>query len=103
MPGMSIFVRARFDVRDRRQDGIERSATALHEAAGPEPVSPTYRWFTLPEPGAYLVLEEYADPAAPGAAPESCTGLLTSLGRCADMTIAEMYGALGPGRPDAAG
>ncbi|MEV5596448.1 hypothetical protein [Streptomyces sp. NPDC052496] len=100
---MSIFVRARFDVRDRRQDGTERSATALHEAAGPEPAAPTYRWFTLPEPGAYLVLEEYAGPEAPGAAQENAAGLLTSLGRCADMAFAEMYGPLGPGRPDAAG
>ncbi|MFH8346480.1 hypothetical protein [Streptomyces sp. NPDC018045] len=103
---MSIFVRARFDVRDRRQDGTERSATALHEAAGPEPVGPTYRWFTLPEPGAYLVLEEYADPAAPGSPgtpQENAAGLLTSLGRCADMAFAEMYGPLGAARPDATG
>ncbi|MFD7662638.1 hypothetical protein [Streptomyces sp. NPDC059788] len=99
---MSILVRARFDVRDR-QDGTERSATALHEAAGPEPVGPIYRWFTLPEPGAYLVLEEYADPSAAGAQQECAAGLLTSLGRCADMAFAEMYGPLGPGRPDAAG
>ncbi|GCD33222.1 hypothetical protein OEIGOIKO_00941 [Streptomyces chrestomyceticus JCM 4735] len=100
---MSIFVRARFDVSDRRQDGTERSATALHEAAGPEPCGPTSRWFTLPEPGAYLVLEEYADPAVPPAPPEHAAGLLTSLGRCADMAFAEMYGPLGGGRTDVAG
>ncbi|MFK8844415.1 hypothetical protein [Streptomyces sp. Ac-502] len=100
---MSIFVRARFDVRDRRQDGTERSATALHEAAGPEPCGPTYRWFPLPEPGAYLVLEEYAGPAASPAPQENAAGLLTSLGRCADMAFAEMYGPLGAGRPDVAG
>ncbi|WP_199931349.1 antibiotic biosynthesis monooxygenase [Streptomyces sp. CB02923] len=100
---MSIFVRARFDVRDRRQDGAERSATALHEAAGPEPGCPTYRWFTLPAPGAYLVLEEYADPAAAAAPQENAAGLQTSLGRCADMAFAEMYGPLGPGRPETGG
>ncbi|MFI0259748.1 hypothetical protein ACH4OW_12035 [Streptomyces sp. NPDC017056] len=100
---MSIFVRARFDVSDRRQDGTERSATALHEATGPDPGSPACRWFTLPEPGAYLVLEEYADTAAGGVPQEQSAGLLTSLGRYADMAFTEMYGPLGPSRPTATG
>ncbi|SRR6266545_1509082 len=92
---MSIFVRARFDARDRRRADFEQIALALREQAKDEPGTLTFRWFSS-GPGSYLVLEEYADPAAALAHNERGAELLERVGECAEMIYAELYGPIGP-------
>src|SRR5882757_5096355 len=43
--GMSIFVRARFDVLDQRQADFEQVALALCKQAAEEPGTRSFRWF----------------------------------------------------------
>ena len=92
---MSIFVRARFDVRDHGQAEFEQIALALVEQAKDEPGTRTYRWFSAGA-GSYLVLEEYSDPAAAMAHNERAAKLLARVGQCAEMIYAELYGPIGP-------
>jgi quinol monooxygenase YgiN len=92
---MSIFVRARFEVLDRRQAEFEEIALALRARAAEEPGTLTYRWFNG-EPGSYLVLEEYADTAAALVHNERSADLLARAEHCAEMVFAELYGQLGP-------
>jgi quinol monooxygenase YgiN len=92
---MSIFVRARFDVRDQRQTDFEQVALALREQAKDEPGTRTYRWFSSGA-GSYLVLEEYTDSAAALAHNERAADLLERVGQCAEMVYAEIYGPIGP-------
>ncbi|MGW7518208.1 putative quinol monooxygenase [Streptomyces sp. NPDC054796] len=93
---MSIFVRARFDVRDGRQAEFERIALALRDAAAAEPGTVNYRWFSMPDPGCYLVLEEYTDSAAAVMHNEHQAELLARVGETAEMIFAEIYGPVGP-------
>lgn len=92
---MSIFVRARFDVRDQRQADFEQIALSLCEQAREEPGTLTFRWFSSGA-GSYLVLEEYADSAAALAHNERAAALLERVQECAQMVDAEVYGAIGP-------
>ncbi|MBT2386771.1 putative quinol monooxygenase [Streptomyces sp. ISL-11] len=92
---MSISVRARFDVRDGRQDEFEEVALALRDQAAEEPGTHVYRWFSAGA-GSYLVLEEYADGAAALAHNARGADLLARMGRCAEMVHAELYGPIGP-------
>src|SRR4051812_41633000 len=92
---MTIFVRARFDVRDRRQAEFEEVALAFRAQAEGEPGTITYRWFSAGA-GSYLVLEEYVDAAAALAHNERGAALLERAGRCAEMVHAELYGPIGP-------
>ena len=93
--GMSIFVRAQFDVRAQRRAEFERLALALSEQAEHEPGTLTYRFFSTGA-GSYLVLEEYADTAAALAHNERAAPLLERVGQCAEMVRAELYGPIGP-------
>lgn len=95
--GMSIFVRARFDVRPGHQADFERAVLELRERAAAEPGTVTYRWFSLPEPGGYLVIEEYADPAAAKEHNKRQAELIERVFACADLAFAEMYGTLDAG------
>jgi quinol monooxygenase YgiN len=92
---MTFFVRARFDVRDRRQAEFEEIALALRGQAEGEPGTLVYRWFSA-GPGSYVVLEEYTDTAAAVAHNERAAGLLARAAECAEMVQAELYGAVGP-------
>ena len=91
---MSIFVRARFAIRDGGQAEFEEIARALREQAAGEPGTRTYRWF--PTGADYVVLEEYADTAAALAHNERAADLLARVGECAEMVSAELYGPIGP-------
>jgi quinol monooxygenase YgiN len=91
---MSIFVRARFDVRDQRQADFEQVALALREQAKDEPETLAYRWFSSGA-GSYLVLEEYTDSAAALVHNERAAGLLECVTQCAEMVYAELYGPIG--------
>jgi quinol monooxygenase YgiN len=92
--GMSIFVRARFEVRDGRRAEFEEVARALRERAEEEPGTRTYRWF-LAGDGGYLVIEEYADTQAALMHNENVADLLARAGECAEMAFAELYGEIG--------
>jgi quinol monooxygenase YgiN len=92
---MSIFVRARFEVRDHQQGEFDNVAQALREQARDEPGTLTYRWFSSAD-GGYLVLEEYSDSAAAVAHNEQAATLLERVAQCADMVDAEVYGDIGP-------
>jgi quinol monooxygenase YgiN len=93
--GMSIFVRARFEVRDQRRAEFEGLARALRERATEEAGTRTYRWFSGGD-GGYLVIEEYADAEAALAHNEHVADLLARVGECAEMVYAELYGPIGP-------
>jgi quinol monooxygenase YgiN len=92
--GMSIFVRARFDVRGQRQADFEEIALALRERAKEEPGTRTYRWFSSGD-GSYLVIEEYTDAKAALAHNSHVAELLARVGECAEMIYAELYGPIG--------
>ncbi|MEV6568524.1 putative quinol monooxygenase [Streptomyces kronopolitis] len=92
---MSIFVRARFDVRDQRHAEFEELAVALRDQAQEEPGTPTYRWFSAGA-GSYVVLEEYTDTAAAMVHQERAAELLARVAQCAELVHAELYGAIGP-------
>jgi quinol monooxygenase YgiN len=92
---MSIFVRARFDVRDGRQTEFEEIALALAARAAEEAGTLTYRWFG-PHHGSYLVIEQYADTAAALAHNERSPDLLGRVSETAELISAELYGTLGP-------
>jgi hypothetical protein len=92
---MSIYVRARFDVHDGREAEFEEIALALRERVQTEPGTLTYQFYSAGK-GAYLVLEEYADPAAAIFHNERSAELLGRIGECADMTSVELYGSIGP-------
>jgi quinol monooxygenase YgiN len=92
---MSIFVRARMDVRDGRQADFEEITLALRKQASEEPGTRTYRWFSSGA-GSYLVLEEYTDSAAAMAHNERGAELLARVGECVEMVYAELYGPIGP-------
>lgn len=92
---MSLFVRARFEVVDGRRAEFEEIALALRERAQAEAGTRTYRWFSAGD-GSYLVLEEYADPAAAAAHNERAADLLARVARCATMVRAEVYGSIDP-------
>jgi quinol monooxygenase YgiN len=92
---MSIFVRARFDVRDGRQAEFEEMALALAARAAEEAGTLTYRWFG-PDHGSYVVVEQYADTAAALAHNERSADLLARVAETAELISAELYGTLGP-------
>jgi quinol monooxygenase YgiN len=92
---MSIFVRARFDVRDQRRGEFEEIALALGERAKAEPGTRTYRWFRAGD-DSYLVIEEYTDAPAALAHNEHVADLLARVGDCAEMVFVELYGPIGP-------
>ena len=92
---MSIFVRARFDVRDGRQTEFEEIALALAARAAEEAGTLTFRWFG-PNRGSYLVIEQYADTTAALAHNERSADLLARVAEAAELISAELYGTLGP-------
>ena len=92
---MSIFVRARFAVREGQQPKFEEIAATLTRRATQEPGTLIYRWFG-PTHGNYLVIEQYADTAAALAHNGRSTDLLACIESCAEMVSAELYGSLGP-------
>jgi len=92
---MSIFVRARFDVRAGRRADFEEVARTLLERARDEPGTLTYRFFPDGN-GAYLVIEEYADAQALGVHQEGAGDLLARVEQCAEMASVELYGPIGP-------
>lgn len=91
---MSIFVRARFEVRDGRQAEFEKFARALRERADEEPGTLTYRFFSTGD-GGYLVLEEYADTAAALAHNEHTAGLVAQVRDFSKLVSLEFYGPVG--------
>jgi quinol monooxygenase YgiN len=92
---MSIFVRARFDVRDGRRTEFEEIALALMARAAGEAGTLTYRMFG-PHHGSYVVIEQYADTTAALAHNERSADLLARVAETAELTSAELYGTLGP-------
>lgn len=88
---MTIFVRARFDVRDGRHGDFEEIALTLARRAAGEPGTRTYRWFSAGE-GSYIVLEEYVDEAAAMAHNEASADLIARVPECAELAFAEVYG-----------
>jgi quinol monooxygenase YgiN len=92
---MTIFVRARFAVRDGMQTEFEATIRALARRAAEEAGTLTYRWFG-PDLGIYLVIEEYADTAAALAHNENSADMLARVASIAEMLSAELYGTLGP-------
>jgi quinol monooxygenase YgiN len=92
---MSIFVRARFDVRAGRPADFAEIALALAARAAEEAGTLSYRWFG-PDHGSYLVIEQYADTAAALAHNEHSADLLARVEGSAEMVFAELYGTLGP-------
>jgi quinol monooxygenase YgiN len=92
---VSIFVRARFDVRDGRQTEFEEIALALAARAADEAETVTYRWFG-PDNDSYVVIEQYSDTAAALLHNQRSEDLLARVAQAADMVSAELYGPLGP-------
>jgi quinol monooxygenase YgiN len=92
---VSIFVRARFDVRDGRQAEFEEIALALAARATEEAGTLTYRWFG-PDRGSYVVIEQYSDTAAALLHNQRSADLLDRVAQTADLISAELYGPLGP-------
>jgi quinol monooxygenase YgiN len=92
---MSIFVRARFDVHEGREEEFEAIAEALCELAESEEGTLTYRFFSAGA-GSYLVLEEYRDSADAILHQERARDLLAEVRECADMAYLELYGPIWP-------
>jgi quinol monooxygenase YgiN len=92
---MSIFVRARFDVRAGRQAAFEEIALALTARAAEEAGTLSYRWFG-PDDCSYLVIAQYADTAAALAHNQHSADLLARVEGTAEMLFAEVYGTIGP-------
>jgi quinol monooxygenase YgiN len=92
---MSIFVRARFDVRDGRGEEFAEAVGGLREQARDEPGTLTFRFFAVGR-GSCLVLEEYADAAAALAHNRRGGKLLERVNDCAEMAFIELYGDIGP-------
>lgn len=92
---MSIFVRARFEVREGRRADFEQAALTLRERAAEEPGTLTFRLFSAGE-GGYVALEEYADTTAALSHQERSAALLERVAECAKMVSAELYGPIGP-------
>jgi quinol monooxygenase YgiN len=92
---MSIFVRARFDVRDGQQKEFEEITQTMVARALKEPETFTYRWFG-PDHGTYFVIEQYADTAAALTHNERSADLLARVASTAELVSAELYGPLGP-------
>lgn len=92
---MSIFVRARVEVRAGRQAEFEEIARALLERARGEPGTRTYRFFPTGD-GAYLVIEEYADAQALDTHQKGAADLLARVEQCAENFSLELYGPIGP-------
>jgi quinol monooxygenase YgiN len=92
---VSIFVRARMEIRAGRQAEFGEVARALLERVKDEPGTLAYRFF--PDGGgAYLVIEEYADARALGAHQKGAEDLLARVEQCAENVTVELYGPIGP-------
>ncbi|HEV8556464.1 MAG TPA: antibiotic biosynthesis monooxygenase family protein [Actinophytocola sp.] len=91
---MTVFVRARVEVRAGRQAEFEEIARALLQRAKDELGTLTYRFFPAGD-GAYLVIEEYADAQALGAHQEGAGDLLARVEECAENFSVELYGPIG--------
>lgn len=94
---MSIFVRARFEVRDPQESEFVEIAASLRAAAAREPGTLSYRWFSAPDPGTYVALEQYVDSAAFMAHSEGSGELLGRLSATSEMTALELYGDVDEG------
>jgi quinol monooxygenase YgiN len=92
---VTIFVRARVEVRAERRAEFEQIARTLLVRAKDEPGTLTYRFFPTSD-GAYLVIEEYADAQALGAHQEGARDLLARVEECAENFLVELYGPIGP-------
>ncbi|MGH3898339.1 MAG: antibiotic biosynthesis monooxygenase [Pseudonocardiaceae bacterium] len=94
---MTITVRAEF--RAVLPENTERFAhvgRALEEAAAGEAATLRYRWYEAEDPGTFVVLEEYIDPAAAIAHNKHCDALIRQMDEVAEMTSAQLHGHLGP-------
>jgi quinol monooxygenase YgiN len=93
---MTILVRAELRVRPARVEEFLTVARTLAAAAADEPGTLRYEWFTSADPAVFVVLEEYADPAAAVAHNERCADALQQVSDLADMTSVHLHGDLGP-------
>jgi quinol monooxygenase YgiN len=93
---VTIIVRAELRVRSGRVEEFLAVARALATAAADEPGTLRYSWYTSGDPVVFVVLEEYADPAAAAAHNERCAAHLREVSELADMTSVQVHGDLGP-------
>lgn len=70
--------------------------SALRERARHEPGTLTYRVCTAEGGSGYVVLEQYADPAAAMAHNAGAADLLARVGQCAELVLTEIYGPVSP-------
>jgi quinol monooxygenase YgiN len=93
---MTIVVRAEVRVLPEQVDAFLDVADRLAQAAEDEAGTVQYRWFTTDDPTRYVVIEEYATPAAAFAHNEHCAELLEQAARLGELTTIELHGDLGP-------
>jgi quinol monooxygenase YgiN len=93
---VAIIVRAELRVRPGRTDEFRSLARALAAAAADEAGTLRYSWYTSADPDVFVVIEEYADPAAAVAHNEHCAAHLRQVAELADMTSVHPHGELGP-------
>jgi quinol monooxygenase YgiN len=93
---VAIIVRAELRVRPGRDEEFRAVARALAAAAADEPGTLRYCWYTSADPAVFVVIEEYADPAAAVAHNEHCAAHLLQVSELADMTSVHLHGELDP-------
>jgi quinol monooxygenase YgiN len=94
---VSVYIRARFEVRPGAEKEFEKAALALAAAAAAEPGTVSYRWFSLPGSATRFSVEEYVDSAAVMTHMDAVADLLATADESAEMVLVELYG---PIRPD---
>ncbi|OLT05751.1 hypothetical protein BJF90_01910 [Pseudonocardia sp. CNS-004] len=93
---MTITVHAELRTRPGRVEEFLVVARALATASAGEPGTLRYEWFTSADPAVFVVIEEYADPAAAAAHNEHCAPYLQQVSELADMTSVHVHGTPGP-------
>jgi quinol monooxygenase YgiN len=93
---MSLYIRARFNVRSRATNDFLKVADELKTAALERTGTLAYRWFVHPESGVFISLEEYRDAQAAIDHLLGSTDLLAQIGRSAEMALVECYGKVSP-------
>jgi quinol monooxygenase YgiN len=92
----TVFVRALFEVADPLRAEFEEIVSVLRERARHEPGTLTYRVCAAEGGSGYVVLEQYADPAAAMAHNAGAADLLARVEQCAELVLTEIYGPVGP-------
>ncbi|MGH3916285.1 MAG: putative quinol monooxygenase [Pseudonocardiaceae bacterium] len=93
---MTITVRAELRVLPGKGAEFLEAATALAETASAEAGTLRYDWYGSADPAAFVVIEEYTDPAAALAHNRHCEAFLHRLAALAEMTSVHLHGRLGP-------